>query len=210
MTRLEDALAAVDAGADAVGMVLHAESARRISLPLARQIVAALPAFVTPVGLFVDAEPRILLELADELGLRHLQLHGNEPASIVSTLPGKVILKAIRIVRGEIEQALNPWRDVPGVGALLLETGGTKQAGGTGVENDWEAIRAHQSQSGFANLPPIVAAGGLRPENVEQVIRTLRPYAVDVSSGIESSPGVKSVEKMRDFVAAVRRADASA
>lgn len=209
MTRVEDALAAVDAGADAVGMVLHAQSARKISLQSARLIIAALPAFVTPVGLFVNAEPGLILEITGELGLQHIQLHGQESPSIVKALPGKVVLKAIHILRGMIGQAIEPWTNA-GAGALLLETGGAQQAGGTGIENDWEAIRQHQLAGGFANLPPIVAAGGLRPDNVEQVIRTIRPFAVDVSSGIESSPGMKSVEKMREFVAAARRADAAA
>jgi phosphoribosylanthranilate isomerase len=203
MTRVEDALAAAEAGADAIGMVLYANSPRRIARDLARQIVAALPAFVTPVGLFVDAPPLFVAECAAELGLRQVQLHGKEPPSAVAALRGLSIIKAIRVTRDGLAAALEPWRGVLQLKGMLLETGTTAQAGGSGVENDWEAILQVQRAGGFAGLPPIIAAGGLRPDNVARVIAMLRPWAVDVSSGIESAPGIKSREKMAAFMQAV-------
>jgi phosphoribosylanthranilate isomerase len=207
--RVEDAVLAAELGADAIGMLLHANSKRRISRQLAKEILAVLPPFVTPVGLFVDAPPALIRETVDELGLRHVQLHGQEQPRIVEQLPGRVIVKAIHISRGQIEQALAPWRNVPQVRGLLLETANPSQPGGTGIENDWSAIREHQQRGGFEGMPPIIAAGGLRPETVAEVIRSLRPFAVDVSSGIESEPGVKSKQKMTDFIAAVRDADSA-
>lgn len=203
ITRVEDAMLAAELGADAIGMVLHANSKRRISRELAKEILKVLPPFITPVGLFVDAPPALIREIVDELGLRHVQLHGQEKPEIVAHLPGRVIIKVIHISRGQIEQSLAPWRNVPQVQGLLLETAHPTQAGGTGIENDWSAIRDFQQQGGLEGMPPIIAAGGLRPDTVADVIRTLRPFAVDVSSGIESEPGIKSSQKMIDFIAAV-------
>jgi phosphoribosylanthranilate isomerase len=207
ITRVEDAMLAAEIGADAIGMLLHADSRRRISRERAGQILSVLPPFVTPVGLFVDAPLPLVLEVVNELGLRHVQLHGQESPEFVAQLPGRVIVKAIHISRGAIDQALAPWRNVPQLKGVLLETGGSAQPGGTGIENDWHAIREYQERGGFDRLPPLIAAGGLRPATVADVIRTLRPFAVDVSSGIESEPGIKSKQKMTDFIAAVRSAD---
>ncbi len=213
MTRLEDALAAAELGADAIGMVLHADSPRRISHEQARQIVSELPPFVTPVGLFVDAPPKLITEVASELRLDHVQLHGQEKPLAIAALCGLTIIKAIHVTRERLIQTLCSWRaqigehELTGLKALLLETGGTQKAGGTGLANDWELIHAHQEAGDFDGLPPIVAAGGLRPDNAAAVVRLLRPWAVDVSSGIESAPGTKSRIKMAAFVAAVRTAD---
>src|SRR5262245_16627812 len=134
MTRVEDALAAADTGADAIGLVLHADSARRVTRETAREIVDALPPFVTPVGLFVDASPQLIVELATDLGLRYLQLHGQEPPSLIASLRGWSIIKAVRVRRDQFEQDLAPWRDLPHLRAILLETGSSNKAGGSGVE----------------------------------------------------------------------------
>jgi len=200
---VEDALAAADAGADAIGMVLCANSPRRITRHAAHQILDALPPFVTPVGLFVDASVEEISDFTQDLGLRHVQLHGDEPPETVRDLVGKSIIKAVRVAPGTFRQKLTIWGNTRNLRGLLLETV-TQQAGGSGIENDWELIRKHQEAGDFAGLPPIIAAGGLRPENVAPVVRLLHPWAVDVSSGIESSPGIKSKERMIEFVRQVR------
>jgi phosphoribosylanthranilate isomerase len=204
MTRLTDALAAADCGADAIGMLLHADSPRKIALDVARNIVAVLPPFVTPVGLFVDAPAEVVQQTADMLHLSHVQLHGHESPALVTSLVGLQVIKAIRVTRDGLGGALAPWRDVRDLAAILLETGATAQAGGSGIENDWDAIAEAQHAGMFKNLPPIIAAGGLRPDNVAAVIERIHPYAVDVSSGIEETRGIKSFEKMQLFAKHVR------
>lgn len=201
MTRPQDALAAAEAGADAIGMVLHANSPRKIGRDVARQILQELPAFVTPVGLFVDAPADVILETANDLGLRHIQLHGNEPSSIFASLKGRAVIKAIRVTRGTPAINLNPWREA-GLSGLLLDSGA-----GSGIENDWQMLRTMLDSGAFKGFGSLLMAGGLTPENVAPVVRLLRPWAVDVSSGIESSPGIKSREKMQAFVEAVRSAE---
>jgi phosphoribosylanthranilate isomerase len=204
ITRVEDALAAAELGADAIGMLLHADSARKIPVELAGQIVDALPPFVTPVGLFVDAPPCAVVEAMTSLGIRHVQLQGQEPPQFLGALKNSVVIKSIRVAPGGLVDELKPWRGISSLRAIHLETGTTNQPGGSGVANDWELIRKHIDAGDFSGLPPIIAAGGLRPETVADVIRLLRPWAVDVSSGIESAPGIKSKEKMKAFVEAVR------
>jgi phosphoribosylanthranilate isomerase len=125
----------------------------------------------------------------------------------VNALGTLKIIKAIRVTGDGLTVALAPWKKVRSLTAILLETGSTAQPGGTGVENDWDTIAAAQAAGTFEGLPPIIAAGGLRPDNVAEVVHRLRPYAVDVSSGIEASRGVKSAEKMQLFAANVRDCD---
>lgn len=206
MMRPEDARAAAEAGADFVGMVLHASSKRTIDLDRARQIVQAVPDSVTPVGLFVNATADFIRSTAHVLGLRYVQLHGNETPEFVRSLEGPSVFKVIRVQAASLASDLDRWRGFDGVSALLLDTGSTALPGGTGVENDWAVIREHQSTGGFVGLPPIMLAGGLRPENVADVVKMLRPWGVDVSSGIEASVGVKSREKMIEFVRSARKA----
>ena len=211
--RPEDAIAAANLGADAIGMVLHANTPRLIDLATARQILAVVPPFVTPLGIFVDASAEIVLNITSNLQLRCVQLHGNESAETIAALENLIVIKAIRVSREHFGDGLRTWRaaiekhKLKNLKALLLETAGTKEAGGTGTVNDWETIRAHQAAGDFQGLPPIIAAGGLRPEIVGDVVRTLRPWAVDVSSGIESAIGIKSKEKMAMFIEAVAAAD---
>ena len=213
--RPEDALAAARAGADAIGMVFHPAAPRRVSVEEACAILAALPAFVTPVALFVDAGVERVTRLAAELHLRHVQLHGNETPEDIAQLPHLAVIKAVRVDPRRFGETLGRWRDAVAAGGLanlkglVLETAATAEAGGTGVANDWPAVREHQARGAFDGLPPIIAAGGLTPETVGLVVRDVRPWAVDVSSGVELTRGVKSPEKMAAFVAAVRDADAS-
>jgi len=213
MMRPRDAAEAARAGVDAIGLVFYPAAARRVSVDQAKQIIAALPPFVTPVGLFVDAPPDEIRDVSKHLNLRHVQLHGDESPAVVEALPNVTVIKAIRVSRDGLDQTLSTWRaaihelKLNHLAALLMETARTAAPGGTGVENDWAAIAAAQQRGAFDGLPPLIAAGGLTPENVGDVVRRLRPWAVDVSSGVESSRGVKSLEKMTSFMAAVREAD---
>lgn len=214
ITRVEDAVAAASAGADAIGMVFYEKARRCISVERAREILAALPPFVTPVGLFVDAPADEVKRTAGALGLRHVQLHGHEDADCVERLAGLSIIKAIRVSPETFQADLDQWREqiarrrLTHLRGLVLETA-SSVPGGSGVANDWQAVRAAQRQQAFEALPPIIAAGGLTPDNVPAVVRDLRPWAVDVSSGVEASFGCKSAAKIRAFVDAVRSADAT-
>jgi phosphoribosylanthranilate isomerase len=213
ITRPQDAVAAARAGADAIGMVFYPQARRCITIDRAREILRALPAFVTPVGLFVDQDVEEIRQVAGALHLRHVQLHGHESEDVVAALREFAVLKAIRANRETLKVELDVWREaLASMGrthlrGFVLETPSTAGPGGTGVENDWHAIADQQNAGVFVGLPPIIAAGGLRPENVAAVVRRLRPYAVDVSSGVEAGFGEKSVERIDQFVAEVARAD---
>jgi phosphoribosylanthranilate isomerase len=212
ITRVEDALAAANAGADAIGMVFYKRAPRCITISRAKEILAALPAFVTPVGLFVDAPVDEILSVTNELRLRHVQLHGLETPEIVAALRTHVIIKAVRVERATFAREVEAWRvainslRLTNFAGLLLETP-TTSAGGTGVENDWEFIAEQQRVGRFAELPPIIAAGGLKPQNVARVVRDLRPWAVDVSSGVEETLGQKSAKKLERFIKEVRESE---
>jgi phosphoribosylanthranilate isomerase len=211
--RPEDALAAAYAGADAIGLVFHEPAPRNISVEQAGQILDALPTFVTPVGVFANAEPAFLHDVVARLHLRNVQLNGDEQPDYVAGLKHLAVVKAVR-VDAAFAETLRKWRDArssPGLSNLkgvVLETGGTRQAGGTGVPNDWDAVRRHQASGGFGGLPHFIAAGGLTAQTVEAVVCGVRPWAVDVSSGVEESVGKKSAEMIAAFVEATRRADA--
>jgi len=143
------------------------------------------------------------------LHLHHLQLHGSESTAYVHQFCDYEVIKAIRIDKQTIRSELQHWRD-PGLTnlrGLVLETESEK-VGGSGIENDWQTIANLISEGAFNGLPPIIAAGGLTPRNVRQVVTQIRPFAVDVSSGVETSFGEKSAEKIRDFVDQVRTFDA--
>ena len=219
ITRPQDAVAAVEAGADAIGLVFHPQSPRYLSMERAAEILAEVPALVTPVGLFVDRTADQVREVAIRLGLRHVQLHGNETPETVAALRPLRVIKAVRVENEKLSAALQHWRkarsalQLTNLAALLLETAATSPdgaSGGTGIENDWTAIAAAQAAGAYNDLPPIFLAGGLTPQNVGALVRQLRPYAVDVSSGIESSKGIKSVEKMNAFASGVALADSTA
>lgn len=211
--RPEDAAAAARVGADAIGMVFHAPSPRNVLLDSAEKIIAALPAFVTPVGLFVDASVDDVAQICQRLRLNCVQLHGHETPEMAARIidqTGAWALKAIRVDRRTLGAELAVWRAAMGrldrLRGIVLETAGGPAPGGTGVANDWEAARFFLDAGAFDGLP-IIAAGGLGPHNVAGVIRLLRPHAVDVSSGVEAVRGQKSAEKMEAFVRAVRESD---
>lgn len=208
--RPEDAAFAADCGADAIGMVFHAPSPRSVSVDQARAILRVVPPFVTPVALFVDASTDQILDTARSLGVSTVQLHGHEPPELIAALKPLTILKAVKVERSSFSAVLADWkreivaRNLDNLRGVLLETGNTPEPGGSGLPNDWEAVREAQSAHHFDGLPPIIAAGGLTPQNVAQVVRTVRPYAVDVSSGVEEVRREKSQEKIRLFIRAVR------
>lgn len=212
--RIEDALAASEAGADAIGMIFYKESPRCISTKLARAIVTALPPYVEPVGVFVGATSDQVVQVAADVGLRTVQLQGAETPEFIRDLEDLEVVKAIHVDPETVEQDLVDWRtaiesmQLDNLAGFLLETARTGQPGGSGVANDWRTIHRLQKDGIFEGLPPLIAAGGLTPQNVADVVRQIHPWAVDVASGIEESKGVKSRAKIDAFVAAVRAADA--
>jgi phosphoribosylanthranilate isomerase len=208
--RVADALAAAHAGADAIGMVLHPASRRNVPFEVAKEILATLPPFVTPVGLFVDESVPTVTRMANELGLRHVQLNGDESPQFVANLAPLRVIKALRVDRATFGQTLATWRDAAAAMDLrhlcgvVLEPAHTGQAGGTGVANDWSTVVDAIAAGAFGGLPPLIAAGGLNPDNVAAVVRLVKPYAVDVSSGVEDGvAGEKSARKIKAFIDAV-------
>jgi len=199
LTRRQDAEAAVAAGADAIGVVL-APSKRRVSLDQAAAVLDGIPPLVARIGVFVDARADDVWEAAARLGLAAAQFHGDEAPETCAAAPVPVI-KAFRVGPEFDPAVVDPYRE--SVAAVLLDTfvaGGTP--GGTGESFDWHDI-ADRVPRGFS----VMLAGGLTPANVGEAIGVLRPYAVDVSSGVEEAPGIKDVAAMHVFAAAVRAAD---
>lgn len=190
ITSVQDALIAVRAGADALGFVFYPPSPRFIEPLKVRAIGAALPPFVARVGLFVNAERGEIERTAAEAGVDMIQLHGDERPAFVSSLRGLRIIKAVRVQSESDLKVLALYR----VDAYLLDTYVPGQPGGTGRSFDWTIARRAALEG------PVIVAGGLTPENVEEAVRTARPYAVDVSSGVEAEPGVKDKEKVREFI----------
>ncbi len=198
ITNLDDALSAVEAGADALGFVFYSQSPRSIDSESAREIVRILPPLVTSVGVFVNEQIEKVQEIAKYCFLDLLQFHGEESPEYCEWFSGRVV-KAFR-VQDSIPMAEMKRYDVSG---FLLDTYSKDLHGGTGVSFDWSLVRESVMQK------PVVLAGGLTPESVGEAIEKVHPYAVDVSSGVESSLGCKAPEKIRQFVRAVREADAT-
>lgn len=197
ITRIEDALTAARCGAHAIGLVFYRPSPRFIEPDAAAEIVRALPPFVTPVGLFVDAAEGEVRESAARSGVRLLQFHGAESADFCArfALP---YMKAVRVKPGI--DLLQYARDFSGAKALLLDAFQEGLHGGTGAVFDWSLIPP--------SLPlPIVLSGGLTPDNVSAAVRRVKPCAVDVSSGVEASRGMKDPAKIAAFIQGVHDAD---
>jgi phosphoribosylanthranilate isomerase len=212
--RSQDAAAAARAGADAVGIVFDPTSRRRVSVDEAVEIVAALPPFVMPVGLFVDVTKEEIRRVLQLVPLAAVQLQGDEPPELIAELKPVRVIKALHLAPGDTPM-LDRWRNaisdfsLTNLIGLLLETASTGRArGGTGVANNFAALHSMQKAGNFSGLPPIIAAGGLTPATVGDVVRMMRPFAVDVSSGVESNHREKSAEQIDAFVCAVRAADA--
>lgn len=196
ITRDEDAQAAARLGAHAIGFVFYAGSARAVTPARARTIIDALPPFVVPVGLFVNADERTVRETVAMTRIQLLQFHGDESAEFCAGF-GLPYLRAVR-VRAETD-LLQYAREFRAAQGLLLDAWVEGARGGTGSVFDWSLIPR--------DLPaPVVLSGGLSPDNVEQAVRRVRPWAVDVSSGVELAKGIKDVRKMEAFMTGVRNA----
>lgn len=197
MTRIEDALLAARLGADAIGLVFTARSRRRVDLPQAQAIRRALPPFVACVALFMDDDAAFVEEVVAAVRPDLLQFHGDERNDGCAQF-GRPWLKAIAM--GEGAAALPKLRDYPDAAGLLLDGHGLGEAGGGGKAFDWSLMPRDLTQ-------PLILAGGLHAGNVGAAIRTARPWAVDVASGVESAPGIKDPARLAGFIAAVRAAD---
>jgi phosphoribosylanthranilate isomerase len=196
ITRLEDGLVAAAAGADALGLNFYSKSPRFIDTGKAYALHSALPAFITRVGLFVNAEPEFVKSVLAAVPLDLLQFHGDESAEYCQSF-ARPYLKALRMKPGlDLAAAVKSFGSAQGI---LVDAWSDEQFGGTGKAFDWSllgsAIRSER----------LILAGGLHPGNVAEAIRAVRPWAVDVSSGVESAPGIKDKGKIEQFISEVQR-----
>ncbi len=194
-------MAAVDAGVDAVGFVFVGGTPRHIGTTAARRIILRLPPFVSTVGLFVDADAETIAETIAETGIDTVQLHGAETPEFAARWRARSkVMKAFRIRGAESLESLDAFKGH--VDAWLLDAFVAGKAGGTGAKFDWD-LAVEASVRGV----PLILAGGLNPGNVADAVSRVGPYAVDVSSGVESAPGKKDASKIRALVKAVRSVD---
>lgn len=191
ITREADAEAAVASGASAIGFIFWKKSPRYIEPERARAIVKALPPFVTPVGVFVDETADHMNAVADTVGLGAVQLHGDEHAALMDGITRPVV-KALGRVDAD---AARIW---PERVLLLLDADDRVRRGGTGATADWDAATT------LAQSRKILLAGGLNPANVGEAVTRVRPFGIDVSSGVEDAPGIKNPERIRELFEALR------
>ncbi len=196
ITRVQDALEAVRCGADAIGLVFYAASPRCVTVQQAQQIVAALPPFVSVVALFVNASPAEIEVITSQVRIDTAQFHGDETAEDCA----RIKLPYFKAIRVKPDTNLLQYEiDFSSAKALLLDTYSETAYGGTGHVFDWDLIPANMSK-------PVILAGGLLAENVGLAIQKVKPYAVDISGGVESSKGIKDAEKIAAFMQAVHSA----
>lgn len=208
---LETALVCAHAGADAVGFVFHPQSSRFIEPEEAADVMLMLPPLLTSVALFVNVSFERFCDLEEACPTTLSQFHGSESTDLVDEC-GPGIIKAIKYDPKTIQDDLRTWNDCGGADAILVDG----SSGGEGQTLDWAGLRKAMEAVGYGTeretngeLRPIFLAGGLTPSNVAEAIRVVKPYAVDVSSGVESEPGVKDPALIRAFCDAVRKADAN-
>ena len=195
---LEEAQGAVDAGADALGFNFWPQSARYIESRMAREVIQRLSPIACTVGVFVNEEANRIVDIASDLGLNAVQLHGDESPEFCERLGSIKTIKAIRVGQDFDPSSIEKYR----VDMVLLDSSTEGSYGGTGRRFDWRiAIEARR-------LAPIILAGGLTIENVWDAITQVRPAAIDVCSGVEAEPGRKDLDKLRRFMAIVARANA--
>jgi phosphoribosylanthranilate isomerase len=199
ITRLEDARAAIEGGAQALGFVFWPASPRSVDAETARAIVAELPALVTAVGVFVNQPADQVNAIADRVGLGAVQLHGDESVDYVARIVRPVV-KAFPIGGETRAEDGDRW---PGRVRLLLDVRDPTRRGGTGRTVDWTVAAA------VAARRPVLLAGGLTPENVAEAVARVRPYGIDVSSGVESAPGVKDHRRLEMLFAALAEGEVS-
>jgi phosphoribosylanthranilate isomerase len=191
ITRVQDLHAACDTGADALGFVFYEKSPRHLTIAAAAALVRELPPFVQAVGLFVNAEPAFIESVLQDVPLDLLQFHGDETAADCARF-GRPYIKAVRVNRDT--DLLKCAADFDAARGLLLDAFVPGVPGGTGERFDWSLIPA--------NLPkPVILSGGLAPDNVAEAIQHVRPWAVDVSSGVEAAKGIKDAHKIAQFIA---------
>jgi len=197
ITNLDDALAAVAAGADALGFNFYKPSPRYLSPQHAREIIEQLPESVLMVGVFVNEEsPDAVRSIANEAGIRALQLHGDESPEYCRDLAGNYyVIKTFAVLDTFDVQTASPYE----VEAIMLDTKHNTLRGGSGRVFDWSV-----AQRAAATIPKLFLAGGLSPENIENAVEIVRPYAVDACSALEDRPGKKNEERMRVFINTVR------
>jgi phosphoribosylanthranilate isomerase len=193
---VEDARAAAEAGADAIGLMFYEKSPRYVSLERAQEISASLPPYIMRVGVFVDPDPELVVSAMSHCGLSMLQFHGDEPNDFCRQF-GVMTMKAFRVKdAGTLQQLAGYQTD-----AFLLDSYVADKHGGTGEKFNWDlAVEAKKLGK------PFFLSGGLTPENVADAVQRVTPFGVDVSSGVEAAPGKKDHQKIRDFIAAVRKA----
>ncbi len=192
-----DALQAVDAGADALGFVFYKKSPRHVTLNVVKSIVVNLPPFVLPIGIFVNESPEKVRKTMDECGLALAQIHGDESAEYCESL-GRPVIRGIRLRDHNTLFAMAEYKGRSRVRGFVLDAFSPTAYGGTGQTADWNlATEAAQSFS-------FLLAGGLTADNVQEAIRNVRPYGVDVSSGVEASPGKKDPAKVTAFIRSVK------
>ncbi|MEX1082484.1 MAG: phosphoribosylanthranilate isomerase [Halofilum sp. (in: g-proteobacteria)] len=200
-SRPEDARSAAYWGADAIGLVFHPSSARAVDIDTARAIVKALPPFVTSVGLFLDAEPERVRATLEAVPLDELQFHGIETPDYCRAF-ARPYVKAVGMGAGmgagaDVTAAAANYPDARGI---LVDSHAAGEAGGTGEAFGWERLPAQRAYG-------LILAGGLSPENVAEAVTSVRPDAVDVSTGVERARGVKDDDRIREFIEEVRRGD---
>ena len=198
LRRAEDVKLAVSMGVDAIGLVFYAGSKRAVEASQAAELCAHMPAFVTPVGLFVNPTAQQVESVLTQVPLGLLQFHGEEEADFCQSF-GVPYIKAVRM--RDSERLLHAVSAHPLARGFLVDAFNAQSHGGTGTSFDWSLLPEVDQ--------PIILAGGLGPDNVAQAIAQVQPYAVDVSSSIESVPGVKDADRMRAFLEQVRLADQS-
>jgi phosphoribosylanthranilate isomerase len=200
ITNLADAKLAVDLGGDALGFNFYEKSVRNIAPADAYKIIQKLPEKIEAAGVFVNWTPEAVIALARAVDLDTIQLHGDEPTATARVLANYFqVTKAMRVGKGFRLSQLKPFQSA--VRAFLFDAAKHGEYGGTGHRTDWTIARR------AAKTHDIILAGGLTPENVAEAILTVRPYAVDVASGVESRPGKKDRAKLAQFFAEVRRAN---
>jgi phosphoribosylanthranilate isomerase len=200
ITRQEDAKAAVDAGAHALGFVFYPPSPRYITPEDAATIISVLPPFVVAVGLFVNVPKGQVEDIAERCGINVIQLQGDEPPS-ESAGYSRPVIKALRFQQQMPLSLLTAYR----VSGYLVDTAIPGKWGGTGVPLDWELLSRNLDEGPSGLRDRLVLAGGLNAENVGTAIRLVKPFAVDVSSGVEDKPGIKDHKKIKEFMDAVRQ-----
>lgn len=197
ITNWDDAKLASECGADALGFIFFKDSPRYIRPDAARRIVAMLPPFLLTVGVFVDEELPTVRHIVDSCGLSLAQLHGNEDASFCDALE-RPVLKAVRLRDRASLLGLAEYKGQTNVRGFVIDSYVESSYGGTGKQADWSLAAE------AARTWPILLAGGLTPENVQAAVREVRPYGVDVSSGVEASPGKKDPGKLKEFIRAAK------